>query len=89
MRRAFAAFLINLFVGVISWRETSMSKPLRSRPIDLCLEENGAFLQCRVHLGEIHELLMSEQVGATFYSCVRSLRGLLIGLTLCTGTPHV
>jgi hypothetical protein len=64
-----------------------MSKPLRSRPIDLCLEENGELLRRGNCRAEMRELPSSDRVGATAYSRVRSLRGLLIGQTLCIAIP--
>jgi hypothetical protein len=63
--------------------QSPMSKPLQSRPIESCLEENGELPRRRNHRAEMRELPSSERVGATAYSRVRSLRGLLIGKTLC------
>jgi hypothetical protein len=51
--------------------------------MDLCLEENGELLRGGNHRAEMGELPSSDRVGATTYSRVRSLRGLLIGQTLC------
>ena len=64
------------------------SNPLRSRPIDFCVEENGNPVEWRNRRAEMHKLPGSQQVGVTFYSHVRSLRGLLIGHG-CAGFPRV
>jgi hypothetical protein len=59
-----------------------MSKPLRSRPISLYLEDDSGLHECAT-IEEKHSWLPStEQVTVTLYSCVRSLRGLLIGPTV-------
>ena len=56
-----------------------MSKPLRSRPIGFCLEENSDGFRFRGHPAEMHNLPGTKRGGVASYSGVRSLRGLLIG----------
>jgi hypothetical protein len=53
----------------------------------LCLEENGELLRRDNHRAEMRELPSSERVGATAYSRLRSLGGLLIGQILCIAIP--
>jgi hypothetical protein len=67
--------------------QSPMSKPLRSRPIDLCLEETAN--RCDAAIIELKRANWpsSDRVGATAYSRVRSLRGLLIGQTVCIAIP--
>ena len=64
-----------------SWCESPMSKSLRSRPIDSCLEENGDRLDRSNPQAEMAQVAKRQRVGAIAYSCVRSLRNLLIGQT--------
>src|SRR5688500_12627035 len=71
-----------------SWCESPMSKSLRSRPIDLCLEENGDRSDRSDRRAEMAHIAKRHRVGATAYSCVRSLRDLLIGQTLCIAFPR-
>jgi hypothetical protein len=47
-----------------------MSKPLRSRPIDFCLEENGDRFRFPNHPAEMHKLPSTKQGGVASYSCV-------------------
>jgi hypothetical protein len=65
-----------------------MSKSLRSRPIDFCLEENGNIFEVSKHRTDMDTLPSGERVGVTSYSGVRSLRDLLIGYG-CAGFPMV
>jgi hypothetical protein len=45
-----------------------MSKPLRSRPIGFCLEENSDGFRFRGHPAEMHKLPSSKRGGVASYS---------------------
>jgi hypothetical protein len=56
----------------------------RKRPMGLYLEAVGK-LYSTATLEEKRKKCQAPQVSVTLYSCVRFLRGLLLGLTLCRG----
>ena len=45
-----------------------MNTPLRSRPIDFCLEENGDVVNRSNHRAEMAQLAKYDHAGATVYS---------------------
>jgi hypothetical protein len=71
-------FWDTILAGIIHELAGRRSKPLRSRPIELYLEEDGKFIYLPRAYRETQSAANTKQVGAPVYSYVRSLRGSLL-----------